>query len=67
MSSITEKEYIEAIEKYGKGSFKAEMGAEAIKKLLAEIDIQKLSNKLKKELAKASEQKKAKIIKDLTQ
>ena len=62
---LTEKEYVEAEEKYGRGSFKAEMGAEAIKKLLAEVDIDKLSVQLKKELAKASEQKKAKIIKRL--
>ena len=62
---LTEKEYSEAEEKYGRGSFKAEMGAEAILKLLKEIDIEKLSEKLKKELAKASEQKKAKIIKRL--
>ena len=40
---LTEKEYVEAEEKYGKGSFKAEMGAEAIRKLLAELDIEKLS------------------------
>ena len=62
---LTEKEYVEAEEKYGKGSFKAEMGAEAIRKLLAEIDIDKLSAQLKKELAKASEQKRAKVIKRL--
>ena len=62
---INEKEYHEAVEKYGKGSFKAEMGAEAIKKLLAEIDIEKLATKLKKELEKASEQKKAKVAKRL--
>ena len=62
---LTEKEYSEAVEKYGRGSFKAEMGAEAILKLLNEIDIEKLSEKLKKELEKASEQKKAKIIKRL--
>ncbi len=62
---INEKEYHEAVEKYGRGSFKAEMGAEAIRKLLAEIDIEKLSEKLKKELVKASEQKKAKIAKRL--
>ena len=62
---INEKEYHEAVEKYGKGSFKAEMGAEAIRKLLSEIDIEKLSEKLKKELEKASEQKKAKIAKRL--
>ncbi|MBR2240224.1 MAG: DNA-directed RNA polymerase subunit beta' [Clostridia bacterium] len=62
---LTEKEYHEAVEKYGKGSFKAEMGAEAIRKLLEEVDLEKLSTSLKKELAKASEQKKAKIIKRL--
>ena len=62
---INEKEYHEAVEKYGRGSFKAEMGAEAIRKLLTEIDIEKLSEKLKKELLKASEQKKAKIAKRL--
>ena len=62
---LNEKEYHEAEEKYGRGSFKAEMGAEAIRKLLAEIDIEKLSESLKKELEKASEQKKAKLIKRL--
>jgi len=62
---LNEKEYHEAEEKYGKNSFKAEMGAEAIKKLLMEIDIDKTSKKLKKELEKASEQKKAKLVKRL--
>ncbi len=62
---LSEKEYHEAEEKYGKGSFKAKMGAEAIRQLLEEIDVEKLSEKLKKELDKASEQKKAKIIKRL--
>ena len=62
---LTEKEYHEAEEKYGEGSFKAEMGAEALRKLLEEIDVENLAEKLKKELVKASEQKKAKIIKRL--
>ena len=62
---LSEKEYVEAQEKFGKGSFKAEMGAEPIKTLLSEIDVEKLSAKLKKELEKASEQKKAKLIKRL--
>ena len=62
---LSEREYHEAVEKYGKGSFKAEMGAEAIKKLLEEIDVDKLANSLRKELEKASEQKKAKLIKRL--
>ncbi len=62
---LSEKEYVEAEEKYGKGSFKAEMGAEAIEKLLKEIDVEKLSEKLKKEIKNASEQKKSKLIKRL--
>ena len=62
---LTEKEYHEAVEKYGYGSFKAEMGAEALEKLLREVDLEKLSEKLKKELEGASEQKKAKLIKRL--
>ena len=62
---LSEKEFHEAEEKYGRGAFKAEMGAEALYKLLAEIDLEKLAEKLKKELAKASEQKKAKLIKRL--
>ena len=62
---LNEKEYMEAVEKYGKGSFKAEMGAEAIRKLLEEVDIEKLAAELKKELDHASEQKKAKLVKRL--
>ena len=62
---LTEKEYHEAVEKYGIGSFKAEMGAEALEKLLKEIDLDKLSEKLKKELENASEQKRAKLVKRL--
>ena len=62
---LTEKEYHEAEEKYGKGSFKAGMGAEALRTLLEEIDLDKLSKSLRKELENASEQKKAKIVKRL--
>jgi len=62
---INEKEYHEAVEKYGKGSFKAEMGAEALRSLLEKVDLEKLSAKLKKELEKASEQKRTKLIKRL--
>ena len=62
---LSEKEFHEAEEKYGRGSFKAKMGAEAIRTLLSEIDVEKLSASLKKELEKASEQKRAKIVKRL--
>ena len=62
---LNEKEYHEAEEKYGRNSFKARMGAEALRELLEEIDIEKLSASIKKELESASEQKKAKLIKRL--
>ena len=62
---LTEKEYREAIEKYGAGSFKAGMGAESIKTLLEEIDLDKFSVSLRKQLENATEQKKAKIVKRL--
>lgn len=62
---LTEKEYHDAEEKYGRGTFKAEMGAEAIEKLLKEIDVDKLAESLKKELEGASEQKRVKLVKRL--
>ena len=62
---LNEKEYHEAEEKYGKKSFKAEMGAEAIRKLLEQIDLDKLSAEIEKDLESASEQRKAKLIKRL--
>ncbi len=62
---LNEKEYHEAEEKYGKGTFKAKMGAEALRELLEEIDLDKLSDQIKKELEKASEQKKVKLVKRL--
>ena len=62
---LNEKEYHEAEEKYGRKSFKAEMGAEAIRKLLEEIDLEKLTASIEKDLENASEQRKAKLIKRL--
>ena len=50
---LTEKEYRDMVEKY-EDDFKAEMGAEAIKKLLAEIDLEELSAQLRAELKDAS-------------
>ena len=61
---LKESEYNSYYEKY-EDRFKAEMGAEAVKKLLQEIDIEELSKQLKEELAKASGQKKIRIIKRL--
>ncbi len=64
MSLLTDKEYKDAYDRY-EDDFKAGMGAEAVKELLAELDIEALSKSLKEELAKASGQKKARIVKRL--
>ena len=40
---LTEDEYREAAQEYGEGTFDADMGAEAIRKLLMELDLVKLS------------------------
>ena len=61
---LTEKEYRDMVEKY-EDDFKAEMGAEAIKKLLAEIDLDELATQLRTELKGATGQKKLRIIKRL--
>ena len=62
---IGDKEYDDVVEKYGADSFRAAMGAEAIKELLASIDVENLCEELKAELDDASGQKKAKILKRL--
>ncbi len=61
---LTEKEYMAYYEKYG-DRFRAGMGAEAIKELLSEIDIEALSKELKEELQTAQGQKKVKLSKRL--
>ena len=62
---LTEKEYREACDKFGYGAFEAQMGAEAIKKLLQDIDIEKESAELKKQFAETTGQKRIRIIKKL--
>ena len=61
---LSEKEYLDMREKY-EDDFKAGMGAEAIKDLLCQIDVEKLSNELRAELEDASGQKKTRILKRL--
>ena len=63
-SILTEKDYRECVEKYG-DKFKAGMGAEAIKELLQQIDLEELSADLKKQLETAQGQKKIRIVKRL--
>lgn len=61
---LTEGEYNDMREKY-ENDFEAGMGAEAIKKLLAEIDLDALSASLKEELETASGQKRVRLLKRL--
>ena len=61
---LSDNEYREMREKY-EDDFQAGMGAEAIKKLLEEIDLEKLSAQLKEELETASGQKKVRLVKRL--
>ena len=61
---LSEKEFREAYEEFG-GKFRVGMGAEAIKELLMDIDVEKEAEQLKSELFEATGQKKAKIVKRL--
>ena len=63
--TINDQEYREAQEKFGRDSFKAMMGAEAIKELLKQLDLDKEAEKLKKEIAKSEGAKKLKSSKRL--
>ncbi|MDM8311187.1 DNA-directed RNA polymerase subunit beta' [Clostridium cadaveris] len=62
---LNEKEYAEAVDKYGEESFEAGMGAEAVEKLLEEIDLERGSKELKEELKTSTGQKKIRIIRRL--
>ena len=62
---LSEKEYRDAVEKYGYGTFRVGMGAEAIQELLQAIDLEKDSEDLRKALADSTGQKRARIIKRL--
>ena len=61
---LTEKEYRDMREKY-EDDFKAGMGAEAVKELLEQIDLEQLSHQLREELKTASSQKKLRLVKRL--
>jgi DNA-directed RNA polymerase subunit beta' len=61
---LSEKEYRDSVEKFGH-RFKASMGAEAIKELLAQIDIEELTKELREDLRNFSGQKRLRVIKRL--
>ena len=62
---LTETEYQEACDTYGRSAFRVGMGAESIRELLEAIDLEKDSAELKAELENATGQKRARIIKRL--
>ena len=64
MQTLTEKEYRDLKEKY-EDDFQAEMGAEAIQKLLQEVDVEELAHELKEELETAAGQKRVRLLKRL--
>lgn len=61
---LSEKEYRDFYEKYG-NEFKAEMGAEAVKKLLQDIDLDKEVQELKEELKTVQGQRRTRAIRRL--
>ena len=61
---LSEQQYREAKERYG-NSFKAGMGAEAVRELLCQIDLEELSSDLREKLKDASGQKKVRIVRRL--
>ncbi len=62
--TLSEREYRAYYEKYGT-SFRVGMGAEAIKELLKNVDLEKEIKELKSELKKATGQKRIRLLKRL--
>lgn len=62
---LNEKEYRESIDKFGEDSFSAGMGAEAVKKLLSEINLEQMSKELREDLKTSSGQKKIRVVRRL--
>ena len=59
---LTEEEYRAARETYGDGAFEADMGAEAVRKLLQDLDLVQLSKDLRVELVETGSKQKAKDL-----
>ena len=63
---LTEDQYQEAIDEYGEDSFRAGIGAEALKEILAAIDLEAERKAIREELKdNASEAKRKKLVKRL--
>ena len=48
---LTEEEYLRAQDEYGEDSFTAQIGAEAIRELLMQLNLEKEAEQLRKEIA----------------
>ncbi|MGF7163370.1 DNA-directed RNA polymerase subunit beta' [Rhodoligotrophos appendicifer] len=59
---LTEDEFIAYQDEYGEDSFTASIGAEAIRELLREIDLDKLSDSLRQEIAESTSELKPKKL-----
>ncbi len=62
---LSEREYRDAVDSFGKKAFVAKMGAEAIKMILQSIDIDKMAAELREEFRSSTGQKRVRIIKRL--
>lgn len=62
---LTEKEYRTAVDKYGYNTFTVGMGAEAVKQLLQNIDLEKESKELRADLKDSTGQKRVRTIRRL--
>ncbi|MDD4555796.1 MAG: DNA-directed RNA polymerase subunit beta' [Alphaproteobacteria bacterium] len=63
---LTEEEYQNAVDEYGEDSFRAEIGAEALKDILSQIDLEGERDSIRGELKEnASESKRKKLVKRL--
>lgn len=63
---LTEEEYQKALEQYGAGNFTAKMGAEAVKELLGDLELEKLVQKYQRQVKTSkSKQARARAIKIL--
>ena len=62
---LSEREYREAQQEYGRTAFRAGMGAESIKELLQAIDVDEMVDELRAEFREAKGQKRARIVRRL--
>ncbi len=60
---LSEEEYLDAVDQYGEDAFKAGMGAEAIRTLLADLDLDELSTQLREQMRDKKESKDSRLLK----